>query len=178
MCPTPNLNPKLGPLPVTTRPFPRTAMPLGRAGATEGPRTAPLIPSAPRGSLLHSSLPLSPSSHSSKWTFPLVPCKASPPTPRPLEISPSAVSTHQGIVSKQAALLRGQRVPALHLARPLRDSDSLLAPALTSISHPIAGTPQPSPNRLPASTPIPFLSPHSKTPPTPSPPGWTPPALL
>lgn len=102
------------------------ALPQGTnfTGGMGGSQRAPLMPSASCCSLLHFSLPLSSSFCSNKWIFPLVPCKASPPTPRPLEISPSAVSTHQGIVSNQVSFLRGKRVHLLHLALPGSDGDT------------------------------------------------------
>lgn len=146
------------------------ALPKGTnfTGGMGGSRRAPRIPSASCCSLLHFSLPLSSSFYSNKWTFPLVPCKASPPTPRPLEISPSAVSTHQGIVSNQVSFLRGKRVHLLHLALPVSDGDTLLSPVLTSVSPPLPSTSQLFQTTFPLQLlSLSCLSPHSNLHPPP-----------
>lgn len=133
ICPTPKPELRARPLP------PQPPSSLGEWRGSGEPQRAPLRPSASCCSLLHLSPP---PSTATNGFFPLVPYKASPPTPRPLEISPSAVSTHQGIVSNQVSFLRGKRVHLLHLAHPVSDGDALLSPALTSVSPLLPSTSQ------------------------------------
>lgn len=145
---------------MTSKHFPRAPTSLGEWEAHGGHLSYPQPLAAP----CFTSLFLSPPPfYSNKWIFPLVPCKASPTTPSPLDISPSALSTHQGIVSNQVSFLRGKRVRLFHLSLPVSDGDTLLSPVLTSVSPPLPS----HPNLFQTTFPLPllslsYLSPHSK----------------
>lgn len=89
--------------------------------------------------LLDFSLPCS-LFHSNKWISPLVPCKASPPILRPLEISSFAISTHQGGAANRTSSLSGKRVHLLEPTDPLRDSDSRPSLHLPSTSSHVPTT--------------------------------------
>lgn len=89
--------------------------------------------------LLDFSLPCS-LFHSNKWISPLVPCKASPPILRPLEISSFAISTHQGGAANRTSSLSGKRVHHLEPTDPLRDSDSRPSLHLPSTSSHVPTT--------------------------------------
>lgn len=160
ICPTANLNSKLSPFPQGQPAFHKGGHCAGGRRGHRGHISHPQPPAAPCFTSLFLSSLSSPS-HSNKWISPLVPSKASPPTPRPLEISPSVVSTHQGIVSNWISFLRGKRVHLLQLAHPV--TGTACCPQPHPVSQPLPSTSQPFPHHLPFNLFLSCFSPYSKT---------------